>query len=1556
MYAHCESIISNQHKIPGLPLGGVYSYPQSQYNYGVGGTIKEYNDSFDTLISSMNVTNVNPVGLIEYAEQEFTSTMQSLFKLLSDNLSTIIPNSAKNNIFDFNSYIASSIITIYENNEINASIYGDSSAYEMVNQRGIKNWIASPPVLGLLESYKPNLSIDTDGTVHILHHDGHRSSIKYNVANVDLFARKLAKIKYPNTTLSMCNIDIDQPPTTLSAYATIYGNALLPGLCWYVIGNPTSFYRLEIYQSSNTPPLLIGNIIPNGTKYYNTMDNNTYVVNNGSWVVDSVGIGSLWKEVNLSELAGNIYLEVENRLYDIAKHNKVVFDYNKIIHDDRDITIYQQKQLDRFNNYISVNNIVTPFANYVFSQTDPWTWNYQYCVLTNAPTVPNVINIPQTSSWQSLYSFWYNTPYPHLEPWKIQGYVNKPDWWDVEYLDTTGYRRWKYNHQSKQGMWQNILIGVVPSGCAYPNGILSTGDTVADNQMMPTYNYVSVNIGDDVIQGEYAPDTLLPPYYDNSSLIASNDLTISSLISNYSNIISPDSDYTFGSIGPIEWEWIISSNYQYDKLIIAFLMQPAKWLHSSFGTEFTSVNGLDIDITQKQVLSHSRTLFHGDVYNTNMIYAARGLNQWYVNFNRYTNTDSNSKFRQQWVNWTPKLTYQFDNIIDSGSLAISASNVEILAQDFNTILTNTGTLKDVWLDAFNIKLVYVPPHNTSHNNEQLWKFDINVLNNVSRTIQYYGVKSYPFVVNTTNNVIAAYRFGVVNVDLGANILYVIGNQTAIFDSNPNIKVTNSDSSSQSCVVNNSVYDGSNNWTRLNIIDALSSSISKNSIIDLSSFVLPWTTGDMVIFSSSKVLPYPLVSDTPYFIIRDDTTGISEFKIAESYNDSMLGTSIDITTSGLGDIYVSEASSSFNVFGGSSLSTNAWYHLAIDKSIKKSITFPCTVVGIQNLINIIDGMSEVYVEDGFVFDSTDSHKFDPITGRLITWQLEVERFIDWAYGIQSFANQLNDRYTCIVNTSDNTMTINDVSPNWVGTKQVIFTSTGLLPSPLYPNIPYYILPTSNSSVYNISVSKNQYDIESIVQITTTGSGQLYVSQYSKSNKFATFELNPHRNVVTILTPTGLLSDVVKGPISDIKVNQTIFDQYGRSINSNNLFIYRNDGKSNINIASNLTNDVDSYYVNDPYNYIHIGGCHLFVEGYDHCVLLENYTTSNQLIYDPFLGVNISRLRLDFRVNKNNTKRPTLGGYYLHDNKFKRNIEGSAYDLSTCYDVFNSLEDSDMIQRSRDLLGYSGNLEFLNEININSKSQFMFYRGMIATKGSTSSILAYTNSKHLTQSNIDEFWAYKLTSFGDIRPKIYPEVKILPTDVIVDDIRFEFVGLSDSINSSEITSADKQGFINVLTTDESRWNVYPEQKANIDTSLFLDADVTNITIIFVNNYPPSPAISGNITYWYDNANQVLHSWNGLDWSTIVYNKVKHTSDYVYVKNDVSCDDVRVIRNEMQRNSLVIDIVSLSVDYDSINIRGDQLDTFYAGMKIDIVNSTNNVINYTILNSKKFSILRL
>jgi hypothetical protein len=1516
---HFRSIIQNQQPTPGLIGGGAYTKTQAEYNYGVGGTIKEFNGAFDTLISSVNITNTTPVGVLEFAATEYASNIRFLRDIFNQQIIDLCMNYQIDPTITFVDYIVDSLIANYENNDYAAQVYGDTSAYDAVTSNGVRNWIATTPMFGLSPLYKPHMIVDGE-FVQIYNHDGHRTAVEYTTAEEDAISRKIVSKLDPRTNTPIGVIGASTPPASDTAFLTAFGGTTIrTGVFWYKTSAPRIFYRFEVYAVSNIEPsiYLNGVELPNGIYYYNTATNTTYIKTSGiGWEAivppGSHDISPMWREVNFQHLLGDLFLEVENRLYDVSVGNVSVFDYNSLTPTPSESLVYYTNYKKRFDEYVADFSISLPYANTQYSATDAFTWNY----LTSTIIIPPHSGPAPTptSCWQLVYTGWYNTPYPHLEPWKLQGYNDKPSWWDDEYLQTDGSRVWKFSYAPVgpvlgTGMWENIRIGSVPAGRTYPDGMVSTGNSTTDGQTLPTYNYFCVNISDAAVAGGYAPDQLLPPYY------ATVDGQLRSIYSVITQINAPFADYMFGDGSVIEWQWMVSAQYPYEKPIIAYLMQPIKFLRAAFGPNYMLVDNLEVDTTLNQVYSHVDALFHGDMYGINNIYESRGLNQWYVNYNRFTGFDTSGDFRHQWVNWTPLLTYQCNGIIDTNTLKLDHKLFDIIGPDYNVILANNGAINDMWVDAFNVSIISAPPSIIQYNNQSSWRLELNCLANTARTMQYYDVKAYPFLVETTTDLCHPYRYNISDMDGTNQRLYVQGNQTDVFVPNTSISITKSVDFG-TFTVSSSVYESGANRTRLNIIEAIGALDLDGGAITLTSFVLPWSTGDMVILSTSKVLPAPLAPNTPYYVV---TASNQHFQLAETFNDAISNITIDIISAGVGEHTVAEIKTSFQVMGGTGNSPELWYHYALDKGNIRTLSLPAQVQGLQSLINTIDGYAEYQQDIGVIQNNPDSQDFDFNTGRLINWGLEVERFIDWAYGLRKSKMSISDRYEYTVNVTNDTMTFVNMAPAWEEGTAIQLSTSGSLPAPIIPQTAYYVVTRDengdpfSSGTIRLSASRDIRDSNYWIDFTTQGSGSEYASVKSNNITYPQFEINPTRNNIWINTPDGVMSNVLEGPYTDIRVRQAIFDQYGRALTADKLLVYRQDERNRIAILPEIPNDVDKFLTNDPYNYIHLGGSHVFIEGYEHFVLFNPYTLGGKLIYDSFLGLSVSKLEMDVYKKAEHTLRPTLGGYFLKDHKFIRNFEGSASDLNNLYDSYSGSDDPITNQQARALLGYNGTVDYLNTLDIPSKSQFLFYRGMLHAKGSVTGAMAYINSRKFVDASIDEFFAIKIAEFGDHSPRVYPEILLKDLDNIVDDVRFEFVGTDEDINRTDIQDAvNSKGFKLVTFADDTRWNNFPSQQAEIEQPLFLDAEVNFLSRVYVSTITPPHIENGIFDYWYNATTDELRVWDGFGWDTIVTDKLHKTSTHIYWKHNSPCDDVKVVRHAYSTRADTVSLLrSTSVD---------------------------------------------
>jgi len=978
------------------------------------------------------------------------------------------------------------------------------------------------------------------------------------------------------------------------------------------------------------------------------------------------------------------------------------------------------------------------------------------------------------------------------------------------------------------GMWENIRIGKIPQGRAYPNGVVGiTGIPATDSASpyflsvpeLPTFNYFSVNISNLAVSADggtttYEPDSVFPPYWDFVGAFTAVplflDRIIRSIYFDYSTeVIAPNSSYAFGDSGNVEWNWRVSSQFLYDQLTVAYRIDPVRYVSSTFGFNFTKVGGLQVDRDAKNTPSHNRITFHGEIVN-NTQFKSNGLNQWYVNYNRYTGYDANfSDFRELWTGWKAPLTYQFASFVDTPSLNIAHRYVNITNFDYNITSKRAPGVDDFWLDALKIGITNIPYNIARYDNQLDWRFELKTNLPISRTIKYYDVHNYQFYTNPTTNVCTMYTWEISDLDTFNKTFTVEGDQTYVFSAGRQFVVANSTGNNGDYVVVLSTYDSITKNTTIFVNAALLSNI-KDGTITADYRSLPWSTGDGVYLSTAEVLPIPLEGDTvngltKYFIIRLSN---NTFALSETLEDANTNLAIDITSTGNKDHFIGEILNTFLVNAGER-TTNNWRFYSIDKSHVLQAITPRAVQGMQTLINVIHGY-DAYIEDSGWKINEDSSLQDPDSGRLVNWQIEIERFITYAYSQRVVREQVNDRYPVTVDAATNIWTfVSDNKTFITGEPVTIISSNSIYPTPLSRGIRYYLI-RDDMYTFRLAASKQDAKDGIVIDITSiTSVGSLSVSSPTEYGAIIKdFEINPFRNAAWFNPSRGIVSNIITGPSEDIRTSQLIFDQDGNRINIDQLRVFRQDTQTKVSVIDAINATPTIPLISPEYTLTHLGGLHLFVDAYEHAMILSNYTSDGNLLYDPFIGLNVTKYEMLFNRQPEFTQRPNVGGYYLETffnqgANIKENIEAGVENLRNAYDTHNTLESNLMTQYSRKTLGYDGPVEYLSNLNLSQKSQFLFWRGQIQSKGSINAVNAFINSRRFIDAKIDDFWAIKLGSFGSIAEKEFPEMYVTTVDARSNELRLEFISNEDDDSIVEDT------FTPIKMANTDRWYNQPDQ---------------------------------------------------------------------------------------------------------------------------------------------------
>ena len=1523
LLTHFNSIKDAQPYQPGYngPTSSrFHTLPESSVNFGVGGTIHEYNSAFDTFLSAVFVNNITPITLFEFARDQYEILLNSLRENLRDELYDLMLKLDPFTITQFQDAAIDLILTQFRQNDANDLVYGDSLTFvdnDGVNDLGLANWISTLPFFQLVARRVPEYLSDPARDINqIIHHDGHRRDYGFIDATKDGLIRRILSTEDTRTSGAKMGIQASTPPPTnitdfVAAYGTTINNR--HGVYWYEV-NPQgrTIYRLAVANAGPSQPSAS---LPNGTLWLDlTSGAEVLRIKNGLvWdiVKDTNGIDlipgagrlynsanltqpqnstiSAWEEFDLDKFLAGVVLAAEERLYETSPVDfKPVFDFASLQNTPARLAQYKELEEFAFLDYVRQSEIVGPFITKDYVATDAFTWNYRNSapgqryqivsasalsntftltgeVAANFAGVPLQMKVKNSGNndgewtitgategggqtiltvlepledslagimyngvlpaptkntgaesagdWRSLYQQIYGTPYPHLEPWKLQGYVDKPTWWDTEYKSTSPDRRWTNT------MWTNVAAGIVPTGYMLPDNI--TAATSAPGQTTP-YDYVSVDT---------TTDALLAPYFAGPFTTPLSR----SIFANIAEISAPAADSAFGQFGKIETDWRLSSQFLYDQLDIAFQMEPLETIASVFGFECNIVGELCVDSRTEQTPAHNRTIFHGEVDDAGNVLKVAGINQWYVNYNRYQGFDSSlSDFRRLWTDWTAHLTYQFGSYVDTSSFQLGHRTVPVSEFDYQILSKRSPGVEDYWLNALDVTVLSVPS-NRSTDVQYEWTLEVNTNSPLTTSIEYYDVNNYKFLADPATDICQLYAFNITGVDFSNETIRVAGDQIDVFKFGFSIEITGSTGNDGTYVVESAVYDPTTNRTIVTLDSSLSSPTANGRVV-VDYRKLPWQTGDRVWFTSTGNVPVPLIDEQPtigpivYFIIRVSDT---EFKVANTQANALANIPIDLTSAGTGTTYVGELHSTFYALDRAN-TNNYWRHYTLDKTNILTFTPPTTITGIQRLIDITMGYSEYLRDIGFRFNDNASLS-DPETGRHVSWQVELERFIDFAYSLQSRRNRtIGNRFEATVDPITDTWTWGTYSPNFTTGEAVkVLAIGGDQPTPILTGIRYYLI---NDTTTTFRLANSRVDALNGVAIDildTPGSTLEIYKAETPQTQFPSQEINPFRNSSFFRPSRGVISNLITGPNEDIRTTQLLFDQYGEPLDPATVRIYRQDEQTHIQVVDGVENNRDlNLLFDDPYNYLHLGGAHLFIDTYEHVLLFNDETTEGVFLYDSFIGLNLTKFEMIFDRQSKFTQRPNVGGSYFLTNfnqggSLRDNFEANVENIRYMYDVTQTNEGKQLTQAARNSVGYEGNSDYLSDLNLNQKSQFLFWRGLIQNKGAVTSIDAFINSRRFIDAKVDEFWAYKIAEFGSNQTREYPELYVNPDDVRFNDFRIQFVdsgdggcipgfgegGFSSVGCGFDIVSIDTKSFIQngitvIALSDQDRWFNQPD----------------------------------------------------------------------------------------------------------------------------------------------------
>jgi hypothetical protein len=1373
LYDHCNSIVNAQTAIPGLSnqVNTYYAKMSNQIDFGVGGTIREYNGSYDTLISSLNINQlINTKSVMQFAEVQYQFLVDMFIDTYVKHLPTILTSNSNKLYTNLGKYVITSILNTYQELSFSNDVYFDSTAYDPSTGKGMRNWISTLPIFGFVLPTVPYIINDPYTNINqLVCHDGHRYNLGMNLFTLNSICDNIISTTDPRTLPTTSTFGIKSqlpPPQTISEFVGAFNiNSPVSGKWWYQITDTQLllyFFSVPLIGNSYANYQPVG--YPIGTLWLDT-ESNTLRTNNGiDWVPVTIKgdgiITSGWTPVDISLLLSDSLLQVENNLYDISMQTPVINE-SDYIKTSNDKSTYYQYMINSFLQFARNTQTYDYNTNTEYNVSDPFTWNYTNSIITNYP-VEGYSGTVVGSCWQNLYQQLFNTPYPHLEPWKLQGFNNIPAWWMGQYSSNIPSRKWDPQ------MWTNILNGVLPAG---------TVDTIAPVK----YYYVPVNITSQII-GNYPPDSLLPPYF-----VPTNG--IQSVFANYSQIINPSSNYTFYNPSPIFWAWTQSIDFQYSSVFDAFLMQPVRMFHLMWGNKFIKCNHLEVDDRTKVVFAHQNTVFHGDMIANTTTYASSGLNQWFVDYIRFYSYDLNATdLVDYWINWNVTLGYQTSGLLDTSTLVAYSPFISITHQDYTVGYKKTDNIISLSSSSINLIANHVPPKYITYNNQNEWVFTVTTpSSNLPGPMGYYGVQNYPVSISTQNNsLLVPFMFNINHINTATNCFEVKTDVTSYSAVGSTILVANTVNTNGVFTITSSQYNPLLGVTSIYVTQTITLPIGSPDYYTTTgklvfiSLTLPFETGDTVYISSTKELPPPLQSNYPYVFVKWTFNG---FVLALNQADVITEKFISIVpTHNMGTLTVGKSIGQFISLGGAN-TQQTWHHFKIDTNVVNYAMPPFTIHGVQNLVNFFDGYK--YVLENDIGILTTDTAVDPSTGNANGWQNEIEKAINWAYSLQNAKIFDLNMYPVIYSGNNQFEFSEQFIPTLPIGSTVCFSSQQSVPSPLVDGVPYYIVLTGTNT-FEVAYTYLNALAGNFITISSNTTTPLYIYEYIQQNsQLPMTEVNPYKQSIGLTSKFGILATLSENVNVDLQIMQGISDQYGNTIPPSLLNVLRNDNGAEISIRP-------------QYPDIHLGTINAVFNGYEHIVSFNDATTTGNLIFNPYLGLTISSILLDFYRSTQANFKPDMGGYFIFNDTLIRNYETSTLNIRDYFATFRLSETNIATTLARQMIGFYSDIEYMTEFDVPVASQFEFWKGLIHNKGTEAAVMSFLNSSEYTDGYIDEYWAIQIAEYGDSHKNVGIKILTLSSDSNYSDLMFKFT--TDVVQPNT-------NFINITPVDQTRWYDYP-----------------------------------------------------------------------------------------------------------------------------------------------------
>jgi hypothetical protein len=973
MYSHFRGILANQLKT-------------TPPNYAFGGSIKLWSEQQNLLAALLMQRDLTPISMIDMAQRQYETSLNSMVDLYMrefvnyvSNVDVMVTDSDTSALLDY-------LLAIRAMDTEVRTVLFDSTA-------SVVGFPATLPMLGVTPLIQPGVVFDNElGSTLMQYHDGH-------LAPMFVFTQTFRdQLLSPGLLVKRSD----------GSYTPAVGS--------FNHAPPAQPYRggLWIYPNETVNELRIYNVIsdsivaPNttvaGDYWYSRGTDSLFIWSGTDWnpVVDTT---APWVTVDPAAVLNDMILQIEQRLYNgVNQEQRTYFSSTDVANAmSGQLAPQLQRELATF---AASNNYDPTAPDYV--STDPFTWNYSGLGTGDFAPV-NTSSVP--ARWyKALYAHQATVPgvlatsRPNLEPWLLVGESTKPLDWDSLYqasvtpdmVDSTyllgNYVKVVHRAEIPQntpllgtpiiddvqlavgdlvlltsevsaknngiwiiqvGSWQRASIALVQKLVL----TVQQGTIYQGTSWVLLADVVNVNVDPVPIEQiklwkdemwemisterpalklsvDTVRDALLPPYVNAGFPYGVNSLT-------NSLPPTPAAPYEFGEGSPVETVWLKSIEYRYSLARSLFRADPLAFLGWCWGFEWIEMDGVLYDRWNVSVPGHPKFRLHGD--------PIQSIDRSMLPKQSLTVLSVSGPVQ---VDITIKHDGYTADHLQSFSVKVSDGTLLGYAQE--------GVMTSIAAHGYTITNLLIEDSGRAYRVGDAFKItaDASGANSLVTFISADYVQVLGFgqifanalrassVDTSQGYAIAAYKGWDVNLGYRAGGL-VSTDDLHVFTENETLP-----ESSFSLRFKRSPY-AKDLWVqglRVTVTQYGASTLNANG------FTIP-------------------SADASDWVFR-----------IQGYNSRHLGLQYYTFTS---DDLVS-----FNALSKAHTSL-AWYQ-PTQISDTLSAQLPVTITGLQNVVNFLFGYSHYLTDQGWVFGDENEPTIDAQTGRVLNWQLEIEKLIDVVY--------------------------------------------------------------------------------------------------------------------------------------------------------------------------------------------------------------------------------------------------------------------------------------------------------------------------------------------------------------------------------------------------------------------------------------------------------------------------------------------------------------------------------------------------------------------------------